>query len=200
MTDEVKARIFEPFFTTKGVGKGTGLGLATVFGIVQQWGGHLGVYSEVGRGTTFKVYFPSAGRVRADAVEDQARSLPTGSGTVLVVEDDDQVRRMTRAALESLGYAVLEARSGEEAVGLCGTHEGPLDLVITDVVMPGMSGREVAEAVGRVRPGVKVLYVSGYTDDAIVRHGVLQAEAAFLQKPFTPASLARKVRAVLDGR
>jgi CheY-like chemotaxis protein len=197
MTDEVKGHIFEPFFTTKEPGKGTGLGLATVFGIVKQSGGHVAVYSEPGRGTAFKVYLPSAGRAGADEDAAGLRASPKGSGTILVVEDDDRVRRMTRLALESLGYRVLDARGGEEGLRVCAEHEGPLDLLVTDVVMPGMSGREVAEAVRRLRPEVKVLYVSGYTDDAVVRHGVLQAGAAFLQKPFTTVSLGEKVREVL---
>ena len=199
MTPEVQARIFEPFFTTKGVGKGTGLGLATVFGIVKGAGGHVGVYSEVGRGTTFKVYLPSAGQP-ADAADagPGLPELPTGAGTILVVEDDDQVRNLTRMALETLGYTVLEAGGGPEAVRLAAAHPGPIDLVVTDVVMPGMSGREVAGAVRAACPGARVLFVSGYTDDAVVRHGVLTAEMAFLQKPFTLAALGEKVRAVLD--
>jgi PAS domain S-box-containing protein len=199
MTPEVQARIFEPFFTTKAQGKGTGLGLATVFGIVKGAGGHVGVYSEVGRGTTFKVYLPSAGRPTDPAADGQGLpGLLTGTGTLLVVEDDEQVRGLTRMALETLGYTVLEAPGGPEAVHLAGAHAGPIDLLVTDVVMPGVSGREVAEAVRMGRPGVRVLFVSGYTDDAVIRHGVLTAEMAFLQKPFTLAALGEKVRAVLD--
>ena len=199
MSPEVQRRIFEPFFTTKGQGKGTGLGLATVFGIVEQSGGHLGVYSEVGRGATFKVYLPSAGRPASVAgPADAEPDLPTGAATVLVVEDDEQVRGLTRMALETLGYTVLEAGGGKQAVRVAVAHGGPIDLLVTDVVMPGMSGREVAETVRAARPGVRVLFVSGYTDDAVVRHGVLTAEMAFLQKPFTLAALGGKVREVLD--
>jgi len=200
MTEDVKARIFEPFFTTKGVGKGTGLGLSTVFGVVKQSGGHVAVYSEAGRGTTFKVYLPSAGTGPGAGAPAPAPAVPRGSGTVLVVEDDEQVRGLTQVALESLGYTVLEARDGETALRICAGHTGPIDLLVTDVVMPGLSGRQVAERLERLRPGIEVLYVSGYTDDAVVRHGVLEAEAAFLQKPFTPASLGAKIREVLNGR
>jgi two-component system cell cycle sensor histidine kinase/response regulator CckA len=200
MTDEVRRQVFEPFFTTKEVGKGTGLGLATVYGIVKQSGGHVEVYSEPGLGTTFKVYLPSAGRadqpLRPSGPPVAARP---GTETVLLVEDEDAVRAMTRMALEMFGYKVLEARCGDEALDVNKAHDGAIHLLITDVVMPGMSGRQVAVAIAERRPTVKVLYCSGYTDDAVVRHGVLQADAAFLQKPFTVASLATKVRAVLDG-
>jgi CheY-like chemotaxis protein len=199
MTEEVRRHIFEPFFTTKGPGKGTGLGLATVYGIVQQSGGHVGVESEVGRGTNFTVYLPVVeGVALTEQAQDSPPVAPSGTGTVLVVEDDNQVRALTRIAPQSCGYTVLEAGDGEEAVRSCQRHEGPVDLLLTDVVMPGMSGRQVAEAVAKLRPSVRVLYFSGYTDDAVVRHGVSQAETAFLQKPFTAADLARKVRGLLD--
>jgi two-component system cell cycle sensor histidine kinase/response regulator CckA len=201
MAPEVLQRVFEPFFTTKEVGQGTGLGLATVHGIVRQSGGHVGVYSEVGKGTSFKVYLPAA---EARPSWERPSRLPQtprrGTESVLLVEDEDRVRAMTRTALELFGYTVLEARGGEEAIQACATHVGPIDLLITDVVMPGMSGRQVAEAVAAHRPGVKVIYCSGYTDDAVVRHGVLTADTAFLQKPFTVTALANKVRAVLDGQ
>ena len=201
MTEEVKARVFEPFFTTKGVGKGTGLGLATVFGIVRRSDGCVTVHSEVGRGTTFQIYLPSVGcAAPADSRSTAPQPLPTGSGTVLVVEDDDQVRGLTRLTLESLGYAVIEAPDGKEALRACKAHPGPIDVLVTDVVMPGLSGRQVAEQLGQIRPEVKVLYVSGYTDDAVVRHGVFQADVAFLQKPFTAASLGAKLREVLSER
>lgn len=199
MTPEVQARIFEPFFTTKQPGKGTGLGLPTVFGIVKQSGGHISVSSEPGRGTTFTLYFPRV----MDAVEHnerhhtQAESLD-GSETVLVVEDDDLVRALTREILKAHGYHVLEANNGRDAVLLCEQHEGPIHLVITDVVMPAMSGREVADRLTTRRPEMKVLYVSGYTDDAIVHHGVIDSGLAFLNKPFTPDALLLKVRTVLD--
>jgi PAS domain S-box-containing protein len=193
------ARIFEPFFTTKGE-KGTGLGLATVHGIVKQSGGHVAVYSEVGRGTTFKVYLP---RVEQQPPSGQSHAglatVPHGSETVLLVEDEDGVRALTRHVLENCGYTILEACDGPGAVRLAGQHQGPIDLLVTDVVMPRMSGSEVAGRLAERYPGMKVLFLSGYTDDAVVRHGILEAEVAFLHKPFSPASLAVKVREVLDG-
>jgi two-component system, cell cycle sensor histidine kinase and response regulator CckA len=192
------ARVFEPFFTTKGE-RGTGLGLATVHGIVKQAGGHVGVYSEVGRGTTFKVYLPRVQKQRSGSVSHRIRvPLPAGSETLLLVEDDDGVRALTRHILRGCGYTVLEAHDGIEAIRLAGEHTGRIDLVVTDVVLPRMGGREVAERLSALRPGIKVLFLSGYTDDAVVRHGILEAQVAFLQKPFTPGSLAAKVREVLD--
>jgi CheY-like chemotaxis protein len=200
MTDEVKARIFEPFFTTKGPGKGTGLGLATVYGIVTQSGGHVGVYSEVGVGTTFRVYLPRAdGPASGSKSKAGALAPPRGTETVLLVEDDPGVRALTRHILAGCGYAVLEAGDGDEAARAAARHAGPIHLLVTDVVMPGRGGRAVAERLLERHPGLKVLYVSGYTDDAVVRHGVLHEVVNFLQKPFTPAALAHKVREVLDG-
>jgi PAS domain S-box-containing protein len=199
MDEATKARIFEPFFTTKG-DKGTGLGLATVYGIVKQAGGSLYVYSEPGRGTTFKVYLPVVDR---GAAADQSEADPErhlhGTGTVLLVEDEPAVRALSRMVLEMYGYTVLEAANGGEALRVGGAHAGPIHLLVTDVVMPGMGGREVAERLRPRLPDMRVLYVSGYTDDAVVRHGVLAAETAFLQKPFTPVTLAAKVREVLGG-
>jgi PAS domain S-box-containing protein len=193
------ARIFEPFFTTKGE-HGTGLGLATVHGIVKQSGGHVAVYSEVGHGTTFKVYLP---RVESQPPVSPARSnqsaLPRGSETVLLVEDEDAVRELTRRVCQGCGYTVLEARDGAEAIRLAETHPGRIDLLISDVVLPGIAGREVAERLAGMYSGIKILFMSGYTDDAVVRHGILEAKVAFLQKPFTPVALARKVREVLDS-
>ncbi|MDQ2948682.1 MAG: response regulator, partial [Acidobacteriota bacterium] len=200
MTEEVKARIFEPFFTTKAVGRGTGLGLATVFGIVKQSDGHVRAYSEVGHGTTFKVYLPSIVEM-VSAAQAKAGTPPSPSGveTILLVEDEKAVRALTGLALQKKGYTLLEAASGEEAISLCEEHLGPIHLLVSDVVMPDMGGRQLAERLTVLRPEMRVLFVSGYTDDAVVRHGVLQAEVAFLQKPFTMDALHRKVRAVLDG-
>jgi two-component system cell cycle sensor histidine kinase/response regulator CckA len=198
MTGAVMAHIFEPFFTTKEVGKGTGLGLAAVHGIVKQSGGHVAVYSEPGLGTTFKVYLPRVGPAPAREERPAALPLPRGRETVLLVEDEEALRGLSRRILESCGYTVLEAGIGADALRVAEEHAGPIELLVTDVVMPGMGGRELSERLTAARPGLRALYVSGYTDDAIVRHGVLAAESAFLQKPFTPAALARKVREVLD--
>jgi two-component system cell cycle sensor histidine kinase/response regulator CckA len=200
MTPEVQARIFEPFFTTKEQGKGTGLGLATVFGIVQQAGGHVTAYSEPGMGTTFKVYLP---RVEESVSPAKSRSgvlaAPKGTETVLLVEDEDAVRSLIRIVLQGAGYRVLEASDGGEAVAVAGRHEGPIHLLLSDVVMPVLGGRELAERLLTLHPEMKVLFQSGYTDDAVVRHGVLQEKVHFLQKPYAPAALAWKVREVLDA-
>jgi PAS domain S-box-containing protein len=199
MDQATRARIFEPFFSTKG-DKGTGLGLATVHGIVKQSGGHVAVYSEVGHGTSFKVYLPRLKHLPAPGKSHQGQAeLLRGSETVLLVEDEDGVRALSRHVLQGCGYTVLEARDGVEAVRVAGRHRGRIDLLLTDVVMPRMSGREVAERLAGRHAGMKVLFLSGYTEDAVVRHGILEAEVAFLQKPFSPASLAAKVREVLDG-
>jgi PAS domain S-box-containing protein len=201
MTDEVKARVFEPFFTTKEPGKGTGLGLALVYGVVKQSGGHVEVYSEVGHGTTFKVYLPRTDATHAAWAEEKAAAAaPRGTETVLLVEDEAGVRALAAEGLRALGYTVLEAPRGDAGVRLAQAHAGPIDLVLTDVVMPGLGGAQVVEAVRQRHGGARVLFMSGYTDDAVVRHGVLEDGAEFIQKPFTPAQLARKARAVLDGR
>jgi len=199
MSHETKAHIFEPFFTTKGLGKGTGLGLATVYGIAKQSGGHVAVFSELGQGATFKIYLPPVKEKvpSAKSLHDQ-KVAPHGNETILLVEDDSAVRGIIKLALQALNYTVLEARNGEDAVRLCERHTEPIHLLLTDVVMPEMGGRQVAERLEACKKGIKVLFLSGYTDDAVIRHGILQAEVAFLQKPFTPMALANKVRDVLD--
>jgi len=199
MDEATKAKIFEPFFTTKEAGKGTGLGLATVYGIVNQSGGFIWVYSEPGNGTSFKIYLP-----RIDAPVEGVKtagsvSVPRGTETVLLVEDAAAVRAVAKQVLERQGYTVLEAPDGDVALHVAQKHRGPIHLLLTDVVMPVLSGRPLAEQLARVRPDMKVLYASGYTDDSVVRHGILEAGTAYLQKPFTPDSLARKVREVLDA-
>jgi PAS domain S-box-containing protein len=198
MTKEVKNKIFEPFFTTKGLGKGTGLGLAVVHGVVEQCGGHIAVESTVGVGTTFTLLFPIAKETKVGPVSVTAQIAAQGTETLLLVEDEDAVRTIARIALTMQGFTVLEAESGTEAIRLAEDHSGPIHLLITDVVMPEIGGRQLAEAVRKCRSDVKVLYMSGYTDDAVVHHGV-ETTDAFVQKPFTPLGLARKVRAVLDG-
>jgi signal transduction histidine kinase/ActR/RegA family two-component response regulator len=198
MDAETQKQIFEPFFTTKEVGKGTGLGLSTVYGIVKQSGGNIWVYSEVNKGTSFKIYFP---QVEGDAESLQTAHeslLPQGTETILLAEDENMVRALARENLSNLGYQVLEAGNGEEALKVSNEYQGEINLLLTDVVMPRMSGRELAERVAADRPGLPVLYMSGFTDDAIVHHGVLEPGTEFLEKPFTLNGLARKVRQVLD--
>jgi PAS domain S-box-containing protein len=200
MDEATRARIFEPFFTTKGPGKGTGLGLAVVHGIVQQSGGFIDVQSAEGRGSTFRVHLP---RLDAGVVPDAPAAaelhMPGGSETVLVAEDEDGVRWIERLVLASCGYAVLEARDAEEALRLAGRHAGPLHLLVTDVVMPGLDGRQLADRLAAQVPGLRVLFVSGYAGKAVLARGVTEEGAGFLQKPFTPIALARKVREVLDA-
>ena len=199
MNEETQARIFDPFFTTKEKDKGTGLGLSTVYGIVKQSGGNIWVYSEPGHGTTFKIYLPQIESPAAQTeIETKEEDAPRGSETILLVEDEDVVRGLARQILEQAGYHVLEARGGEEAVHLSTEHSGAIDLLLTDVVMPKASGKEIANLITSIRPDLRVLFMSGYTDEAIVHHGVLDSGVEFIQKPFTPASLARKVREVLE--
>jgi len=200
MDEETLRHLFEPFFTTKPVGQGTGLGLATVYAIVKQAGGHIEVESEPGRGTTFGVYLPATEGAAAEERNGGAKPLdaPGGNETVLLVEDEDAVRALGRIVLRQAGYNVLDAGNGAEALQVCAAYRGPIHLLLSDVVMPEFGGRELAERLVEEYPEMKVLFMSGYTDDAVVRHGVLRDEVAFLQKPFTPAALARKVRDVLD--
>jgi PAS domain S-box-containing protein len=200
MDEQTQRRIFEPFFTTKEMGKGTGLGLATVYGIVKQSGGFIWVYSEPHHGTSFKIYLPLVEEAAAVATAaNQSKQAPRGTETVLLVEDAAAVRAVTRQVLERLGYTVMEAPDGKAALHLAEKHRGPIHLLLTDVVMPELGGRLLAEQLRAARPEVKVLYISGYTDDAVVRHGVLAAGIAYLQKPFTPDVLGRKLREVLDA-
>jgi CheY-like chemotaxis protein len=200
MTREVQQRLFEPFYTTKPVGQGTGLGLATVHGIVKQSGGDIYVYSELDHGTTFKVYFPCMTKV-ADLVMTTAeyRAVsPRGCETVLLAEDDEALRALGARVLVALGYKVLLARTGREALRIVADHRGPIDLIATDVVMPEMNGSQLVEKVLEARPDIRVLFMSGYTDDEVMRRGVIDGQTAFLQKPFTPDLLAHKIREVLD--
>ena len=201
MDEDTQSHVFEPFFTTKEVGQGTGLGLATVFGIVKQSGGHIRVYSEESRGTTLKIYFPLAQEATvALPGGEQAGALPPGTEMVLLVEDDLTVRELVNRLLTQHGYIVLMASSGAEALYLAQQHSGEIRLLLTDVVMPGLSGAALAEQLTEIQPALKVLFMSGYTNDAILHHGVLEPGISFLQKPFGPADLLRKVRAVLDNQ
>ncbi|HKQ57008.1 MAG TPA: response regulator [Candidatus Eisenbacteria bacterium] len=199
MTPEIASRIFDPFFTTKEQGRGTGLGLSMVHGIVKQSGGYIETYTELGQGTTFKVYLPRLDGDEQPYVRPSAGGACAGSETVLLVEDEESIRRVLRQSLELHGYAVLEAGDGTEAVSICERRDQAIDLLVTDVVMPLMSGPELAQRLTMVRPNLPVLFISGYTDRALVHQGLRAANTAFLQKPFTPDVLARKVREILDG-
>jgi CheY-like chemotaxis protein len=199
MSEEVKAHLFEPFFTTKPSGQGTGLGLATCFGIVKQNAGHIGVHSELGSGTTFKIYFPQVqSALEPPRVHNKPTEVAGGNETVLLVEDETVVRELAVATLREKGYTVVEAVNGEEGLCQARQHDGKIDLVLTDVVMPVMSGKEMADALSASHPDTKVLFTSGYTEDALGHHGVLLPGIRFLPKPYMTATLARKVREVLD--
>jgi CheY-like chemotaxis protein len=199
MSREIQARLFEPFFSTKEKGKGTGLGLATTYGIVKQSKGNIWVYSEEGKGSVFKIYLPRVDKSeKADKAKLSASVVRGGTETILIVEDEPMVRNLAVKVLDRYGYHVLSAENGREALESSRGHGGPIHLMLTDVVMPGMSGRELVEMLREVRPEMKVLYMSGYTDDAIVCHGILEKGIAFIQKPFTPEDMARKVREVLE--
>jgi len=200
MSAEVKARIFEPFFTTKEVGKGTGLGLAVVLGVVKQSGGHIEVFSEPDVGTTFKIYLPTVEEKASGSKLIEVGNSGRGTETILVVEDEDGVRGLAVLVLKTYGYKVMAAGNGKEAMRLAAKHQGGIDLLVTDVVMPGMGGPDLAEALHPSFPKMKVLFSSGYTDDAVIRHGLLQEKVAFLQKPYSPLALVRKVRQVLDEK
>jgi CheY-like chemotaxis protein len=198
MDEHTKARIFEPFFTTKAPGRGTGLGLSTVYGIVKQSGGNIWLYSEPNNGTTFKIYLPAVQAAPEDIGKPAAAEpSPKGGGTVLLVEDDEQLRRLTHRALAAQGYTVLEAERGSMAVDIARRHKGPIDLLLTDVVMPDMNGPKLAEMLRKTRPDLRVLFMSGYPDGAITSQGMLEHGVAYLAKPFTTEAIARKVRDVL---
>jgi CheY-like chemotaxis protein len=196
---EVKARIFEPFFTTKGPGKGTGLGLATVYGIVRQAGGLITVESEPGTGTTFHILLPAVTEPPTGQTSNVSTIAPRGTETILIAEDEAGVRAVTTMILKNYGYTVLIAGTGAEVTQLLDTHPGPIHLLLTDVIMPDFGGRALAEIVRSRRPEIRVVYMSGYTDDAVIRSGVESSQDRFIQKPFTPLMLAQRVREVLDG-
>lgn len=192
--------IFEPFFTTKKKGEGTGLGLSTVYGIVKQSKGHINVYSEVGKGTTVEIYLPRVNEPAEEIVSsDKFSELPRGRETVLVVEDEESVRELAAKILSEYGYKVLSAKNEEKALSLWEKYSEKIDLLLTDVVLPGTSGRELAEKLKALKPELKVLYMSGYAENIISHHGVLDKNIFFLQKPFTPHNLVRKIREVLDS-
>jgi two-component system, cell cycle sensor histidine kinase and response regulator CckA len=199
MDEDTKARIFEPFFTTKPAGRGTGLGLSTVYGIVKQHGGNIWLYSEPGKGTTFKVYMPAVGGA-AEAAVAAAPAAIQGKGheTILVAEDDEPLLRLAHRALATLGYTVLQADRAATAIDIARRHKGPIDLLLTDVVMPDMNGRKLAETLRAARPGLRVLFMSGYPDGAITHNGMLEKGVAYVAKPFTTEAIARKVREMLD--
>jgi CheY-like chemotaxis protein len=198
--EHLRRRVFEPFFTTRGQGGGSGLGLSTVYGIVKQSGGHIILDSGVGRGSTFTVYLPrTTGESIATAPVRRSDSK-SGDETILLVEDDEMVRTLAVRALRSVGFRVIEAKNGEEALERVRDYGSAIDLVLTDVIMPGMNGRELIETIARTNPGVPYLLMSGYTEDVISQHGIAPEDARFLEKPFTPSTLTRRIRQILDSR
>jgi CheY-like chemotaxis protein len=199
ISEDVQEQMFEPFFTTKEIGKGTGLGLSTVYGIVKQSGGYIWVHSELGQGTCFRIYLPREKGANAPALSAHAEQHLQGTETLLVVEDEEALRESIRDFMGNLGYTVLAAHSGRQALSLASEHHSPIDLLVTDVVMPKMSGGELSQMLTRLRPDLKTIFMSGYTNDATVRHGVGEAGVAFLQKPFSLSTLARKVRDVIGS-
>jgi CheY-like chemotaxis protein len=203
MDKRTQTRLFEPFFTTKEVGKGTGLGLATIFGIVSQSGGYIRVDSEVGKGTTFKVHMPLVKEMLSEVQPEATIPFSLSSGTILLVEDEGSLRELSRRLLESMGYRVMDAANGADAIRIAGRCRDPIHLLVTDVVMPGMNGCELAELLAATRSRMKVLYVSGHTEDVIVQYPLLKSGVAFLQRPFTRDALAKKVKELLgasDGK
>ena len=199
MPPDVREHLFEPFFTTKEKGKGTGLGLSTVYGIIKQSGGDIWVYSEPGLGTTFNIYWPRVDESIDDTTMTVTREeIPRGGETILLVEDEEDVRKLAVRILQRQGYTVLEASCGKDALALCEEHAGPIHLILTDVVMPGMNGRQLADQLIRLRPNLKVVYMSGYTDNAVIHHGVLEEGVNYIQKPFTMDGLMKKMREALD--
>jgi CheY-like chemotaxis protein len=201
MAEHVKARLFEPFFTTKDVGQGTGLGLSFVYGVVKQSGGHIDVCSEEGAGTTFKIYLPRAGETLQPAVPKGGMAdIPVGQETILLVETDESVRDLARRLLRGQGYTVLEARNGQEALLISAHHSGPVHLLLTDMIMPGLSGKALAEELAQARPELRILYSVGYAELAIDQHHELEPSVALLRKPFSPMMLALRVRQVLDRK
>jgi CheY-like chemotaxis protein len=197
MDQALQTRIFEPFFTTKEKGKGTGLGLSTVFGIVHQSQGHIWVYSEPGHGTSFKMFLPRTDEAIVPIEPEEELSTLSGTETILLVEDEEQIRTVVHSLLRGFGYKILEAKNGGEALLIAEKHPARIDLLLTDVVMPYMGGAELAKRLSAARPEMKVLCMSGYTDEAVLQHGIIEAGLAFLQKPITPEKLGRKIRLVL---